>query len=49
MLAIDAEAVTTVLDVQNALRRHDIGERVELLVAHGAARRHLEVTHVNDY
>lgn len=49
LLAIDAEAVTTVLDVQRALRRHDIGERVELLVAHGAARRHLVVTHVNDY
>lgn len=49
LLAIDGEAVTTVSDVQGALRRHDIGERVELLVAHGAARRHLEVTHVDDY
>ncbi len=49
LLAIDGEAVTSVSDVQGALRRHDIGERVELLIAHGDVRRHLEVTHVNDY
>lgn len=49
LLAIDGVPVTTVLDIQTALRRHGIGERVELLVARADSRRALTVTHVNDY
>jgi S1-C subfamily serine protease len=49
LLAVDDEAVAAVLDIQAAIRKHNIGESVQLLIAHGDSTRRIEVTHVSDY
>ncbi len=49
LLAIDDQAVTELLDIQTAIRRHQIGERLQLLISRGDSTRQIEVTHVGDY
>ncbi|MDA8262829.1 MAG: PDZ domain-containing protein [Actinomycetota bacterium] len=47
--AIDGESVRTIQDIQDAIRRHRLGERVRLLITHGDSDLEVEVTHISDY
>jgi hypothetical protein len=50
LVAVDGEAVSGILDVQQAIRRHAIGESLTLQVQRvSGALESLEVTHVGDY
>jgi len=49
LVEVDGEPVTTVFDIQTAIRKHRIGDTVQLLIARGEDVRQIEVTHVHDY
>jgi len=49
LVAIDDEPVHDVSDIQAAIRRHPLGETMQLLIARGREQHRLEATHVHDY
>lgn len=50
LLAVDDQPIVTFMDVQKAIRKHEIGDEVVFRVAHGAElSRDIRIKHVSDY
>ena len=49
LLTIDGETVNDVAQIQTAIRKHEIGQTMQLVLIHNGAQRELTVTHVHDY
>ena len=49
LLTIDGETVNDVAQIQTAIRKHDIGQTMQLVLIHNGLQRELTVTHVHDY
>jgi S1-C subfamily serine protease len=49
LLAIDGQPVSTVPEIQAAIRKHDVGHEMQLIVLHDGEQRRLTATHVHDY
>jgi hypothetical protein len=49
LLAIDGQAVKSVADIQSEIRKHKIGDAMEMRLARGSKRLQVVVKHVGDY
>lgn len=50
LLRVDGQSITSFVDVQKAIRKHEIGGELVMRIAHGSeAPRDIKVTHVSDY